>query len=188
MSGDLGQYSRRSYDISWSSDWSRWPSRPIRSLRYIVTVGIHCRQVYVGESTNTNQTQHFFWWRFFMISLLDAFGTSRVFFSFSCIQYVLYEDSVSIPREAGWHTWSECRPGCEWAGGGRGGGGGRHITVNSQTSQYDQVYLLWCLEQWQLQWQEAIPMSIKKKISKTMTTTMPMPTPYQTFSQKYLEW
>ena len=25
-----------SYDISLASDWSRWPSRPIRSLRYIV--------------------------------------------------------------------------------------------------------------------------------------------------------
>ena len=30
-------YSRTSYDISLASDWSRWPSRPIRSLRYIVT-------------------------------------------------------------------------------------------------------------------------------------------------------
>ena len=34
---DLGPYSRTSYDISLASDWSRWPSRPIRSLRYIVT-------------------------------------------------------------------------------------------------------------------------------------------------------
>ena len=33
----LGPYSRTSYDISQVSDWSRWPSRPIRSLRYIVT-------------------------------------------------------------------------------------------------------------------------------------------------------
>ena len=32
-----GPYSRTSYDISQVSDWSRWPSRPIRSLRYIVT-------------------------------------------------------------------------------------------------------------------------------------------------------
>ena len=32
-----GPYSRTSYDISWASDWSRWPSRPIRSLRYIIT-------------------------------------------------------------------------------------------------------------------------------------------------------
>ena len=30
-------YSHTIYDISWASDWSRWPSRPIRSLRYIVT-------------------------------------------------------------------------------------------------------------------------------------------------------
>ena len=30
-------YSRTSCDISWASDWSRWPSRPIRSPRYIVT-------------------------------------------------------------------------------------------------------------------------------------------------------
>ena len=36
-SGILGPYSRTSYDISQASDWSRWPSRPIRSLRYIVT-------------------------------------------------------------------------------------------------------------------------------------------------------
>ena len=34
---DKGPYSRISYDLSWASDWSRWPSRPIRSLRYIVT-------------------------------------------------------------------------------------------------------------------------------------------------------
>ena len=33
---ELGPYSRTSYDISKASDWSRWPSRPIRSLRYIV--------------------------------------------------------------------------------------------------------------------------------------------------------
>ena len=33
----LGPYSRTSYDISQASDWLRWPSRPIRSLRYIVT-------------------------------------------------------------------------------------------------------------------------------------------------------
>ena len=33
----LGPYSRTSYDISQASDWSRWPSRPIRSQRYIVT-------------------------------------------------------------------------------------------------------------------------------------------------------
>ena len=32
-----GRYSRTSYDISEASDWSRWPSRPIRSLRYNVT-------------------------------------------------------------------------------------------------------------------------------------------------------
>ena len=32
-----GPYSRTSYDISSASDWSRWPSRPIRSRRYIVT-------------------------------------------------------------------------------------------------------------------------------------------------------
>ena len=31
-------YSRTSYDISKASDWSRWPSRTIRSLRYIGTV------------------------------------------------------------------------------------------------------------------------------------------------------
>ena len=30
-------YSCTSYDISKASDWSRWPSRPICSLRYIVT-------------------------------------------------------------------------------------------------------------------------------------------------------
>ena len=30
-------YNRTSCDISQASDWSRWPSRPIRSLRYIVT-------------------------------------------------------------------------------------------------------------------------------------------------------
>ena len=33
----LGSYSRRRYDISWAYDWSRWPSRPILSLRYIVS-------------------------------------------------------------------------------------------------------------------------------------------------------
>ena len=33
----LGPYSRTSFEISEASDWSRWPSRPIRSLRYIVT-------------------------------------------------------------------------------------------------------------------------------------------------------
>ena len=33
----LEPYSRTSYDISHASDGSRWPSRPIRSLRYIVT-------------------------------------------------------------------------------------------------------------------------------------------------------
>ena len=33
----LGPYSRTSYDISQASDWSRWPSRPIRSLRHFVT-------------------------------------------------------------------------------------------------------------------------------------------------------
>ena len=32
-----GPYSRTSYDISQASDWSRLQSRPIRSLRYIVT-------------------------------------------------------------------------------------------------------------------------------------------------------
>ena len=32
-----GPYSLTSYDISQVSDWSRWSSRPIRSLRYIVT-------------------------------------------------------------------------------------------------------------------------------------------------------
>ena len=30
----LGPYSRTSYDISYASDWSRWP---IKSLRYVVT-------------------------------------------------------------------------------------------------------------------------------------------------------
>ena len=34
------RYSRTSYDISQASDWSRWPSRPIRSLRYIATCTI----------------------------------------------------------------------------------------------------------------------------------------------------
>ena len=33
----LGPCFRTSYDISWASDWSRLPSRPIRSPRYIVT-------------------------------------------------------------------------------------------------------------------------------------------------------
>ena len=33
----LGPYYRMSYDISLASDWSRLLSRPIRSLRYIVT-------------------------------------------------------------------------------------------------------------------------------------------------------
>ena len=33
----LCPYYRTSYDISYASDWLRWPSRPIRSLRYIVT-------------------------------------------------------------------------------------------------------------------------------------------------------
>ena len=33
----LGPYSRTSCDIWYDSDWSRWQSRPIRSLRYIVT-------------------------------------------------------------------------------------------------------------------------------------------------------
>ena len=37
LSNHLDPYSRTSYDISWASDWSRWPSRPIRSLRYIIT-------------------------------------------------------------------------------------------------------------------------------------------------------
>ena len=31
--GQLGEYSRTSYDISWAPDWSRWPSRPIRNPR-----------------------------------------------------------------------------------------------------------------------------------------------------------
>ena len=33
---DLYQYSPTTYDLSYASDWSRRPSRPIRSLRYIV--------------------------------------------------------------------------------------------------------------------------------------------------------
>ena len=33
----LGPYSRTSYDKSYASDLSRWPSRPIRSVRFIVT-------------------------------------------------------------------------------------------------------------------------------------------------------
>ena len=33
-------FSYKGYDISRASDWSRWPSRPIRSLRYIVTCTI----------------------------------------------------------------------------------------------------------------------------------------------------
>ena len=32
-----GRYSRTSYHTSQASDWSRWPSRPIRSLRCMVT-------------------------------------------------------------------------------------------------------------------------------------------------------
>ena len=36
QTGTQGPYSRTSYDTSLSSDWSKWPSRPIRSLRYIV--------------------------------------------------------------------------------------------------------------------------------------------------------
>ena len=32
-----GPYSRTSYDISQAWDWSRWPSRPVRGLRYVVT-------------------------------------------------------------------------------------------------------------------------------------------------------
>ena len=34
-----GPYSRTRYDTE-ASDWSRWPSRPIRSLRYIETCHI----------------------------------------------------------------------------------------------------------------------------------------------------
>ena len=30
-----GPYSRTTYDISQASDWSRWPSQPIRNLQYI---------------------------------------------------------------------------------------------------------------------------------------------------------
>ena len=33
----LGPYTRTSYDISLDSDLSRCPSRPIRTIRYIVT-------------------------------------------------------------------------------------------------------------------------------------------------------
>ena len=36
-SRQLNSKYRTSYDISQASVWSRWPSRPIRSLRYIVT-------------------------------------------------------------------------------------------------------------------------------------------------------
>ena len=39
-------YSRKSYDISWISDWSRWPSRPIRSPRYMST----CRRIRAHKS------------------------------------------------------------------------------------------------------------------------------------------
>ena len=35
----LGRYFRTRYDIS--ADWSRWPSRPISSLRYIIA----CRRI-----------------------------------------------------------------------------------------------------------------------------------------------
>ena len=45
---DLGAYSRTSYDISWVSDRSRWPSRPIRSLPYIVT----CTRIWGQISSN----------------------------------------------------------------------------------------------------------------------------------------
>ena len=36
---------RTCYDISYTSDWSRWQSRPIRSLRYIVT----CTRIRAGK-------------------------------------------------------------------------------------------------------------------------------------------
>ena len=47
---ELGPYSRTSYDISQASDWSRWPSRPIRSLRYIVTCTNTCLVTTVSVS------------------------------------------------------------------------------------------------------------------------------------------
>ena len=46
MRPNKGACSRASYDISQASDWSRWPSRPIRSLRYIVT----CTRIRALES------------------------------------------------------------------------------------------------------------------------------------------
>ena len=45
---DQGPYSRTSYDISWASDWSRWPSQPIRSPRYIVTCARIRAQPYIN--------------------------------------------------------------------------------------------------------------------------------------------
>ena len=49
-------YSRISYDISWASDWSR--SRPIRSIRYIVTCArIRAQDRWSDEPwPNTNRT------------------------------------------------------------------------------------------------------------------------------------
>ena len=45
-------YSRARYDISQASDWSRWPSRPIRGLRYIVT----CTRIRESTLGAHNQT------------------------------------------------------------------------------------------------------------------------------------
>ena len=47
-----GQYSRTSYNISYALDWSRWPSRPIRILRYIVT----CTRIGIELHTEWTRT------------------------------------------------------------------------------------------------------------------------------------
>ena len=46
-------YSRASYNTSQASDWSRRPSRPIRSLRYIVTCTRICRDQLTAEFCET---------------------------------------------------------------------------------------------------------------------------------------
>ena len=57
LSNHLDPYSRTSYDISWALDWSRWPSRPIRSLRYIVT----CTIIWACHPANPEVYQMLAW-------------------------------------------------------------------------------------------------------------------------------
>ena len=91
---ELRPYFRTSYDISYASDWSRWPSRPIRSLRCIVT----CTRIRaLNRSKWERNQQHFRTLRLGGDEYFRQYEVVWCFFKKSLVKSLTLKNNIGIP-------------------------------------------------------------------------------------------